>query len=73
MNELSNFNKMISDKATSIRISLTTIPNNETQFYASSHGPTDQIAKMLVAYLTYHPELLKKTFKGILDKISQDD
>ena len=73
MNELSNFNKMISDKATSIRISLTTIPNNETQFYASSHGPTDQIAKMLVAYLTYHPELLKKTFKGILDKVFQED
>lgn len=73
MNELSNFNKMISDKATSIRISLTTIPNNETQFCASSHGPTDQIAKMLVAYLTYHPELLKKTFKGILDKVFQED
>ena len=73
MNELNDFNKIISDKATSIRISLTTIPNNETQFYASSHGPTDQIAKMLVAYLTYHPELLKKTFKGILDKVFQED
>lgn len=55
------------------RISLTTIPNNETQFNASSHGPTDQIAKMLVAYLTYHPELMKKTLKGILDKVFQED
>ena len=45
------------------RISLTTIPNNETQFNASSHGSTNQIAKMLVAYLTYHPELIKKYSK----------
>ena len=55
------------------RISLTTITNNETQFNASSHGSTDQIAKMLVAYLTYHPELMKKTLKGILDKVYQED
>lgn len=55
------------------RISLTTIPNNETQFNASSHGSTDQIAKMLVAYLTYHPELMKRTLKEILDKVFQED
>ena len=55
------------------RISLTTIPNNKTQFSASSHGSTDQIAKMLVAYPTYHPELMKKTLKRILDKVFQED
>ena len=55
------------------RISLTTIHNNETQFNASSHGSTDQIAKMLVAYPTYHPELMKKILKRILDKVFQED
>lgn len=50
-------------------IHLVTIPNNPNRFSCEVTGNTDDLAKMLVAGLTYHPELLKKTFKGILEKV----
>ncbi len=47
-------------------INLATIQN---KFTCEVSGDTDVLAKMLVAGLTYHPELFKKTFKGMLERV----
>ncbi len=41
-------------------IRLATIPNSSDEFTCEISGDTDVLAKMLVAGLTYHPELFKK-------------
>ena len=50
-------------------INLATIPNSPNEFTCEVSGDTDVLAKMLVAGLTYHPELFKKTFKGMLERV----
>ncbi|WP_251672158.1 hypothetical protein [Limosilactobacillus reuteri] len=53
----SNKNMLITKKA---EIRLATIPNSSDEFTCEISGDTDVLAKMLVAGLTYHPELFKK-------------
>jgi len=70
MNEsnFSNNNKnMLIRKKAGIR--LATIPNSPNEFTCEISGDTDVLAKMLVAGLTYHPELFKKTFKAMLERV----
>ncbi|MCC4397885.1 hypothetical protein LMB98_07620 [Limosilactobacillus reuteri] len=52
-----------------VEINLATILNSPDKFTCRISGNTDVLAKMLVAGLTYHPELFKKTFKGMLERV----
>lgn len=52
-----------------VEINLATILNSPDKFTCRISENTDVLAKMLVAGLTYHPELFKKTFKGMLERV----
>lgn len=50
-------------------IHLVTNPNDPNKFNSRTSGDIDVLAKMIVASLTYHPELFKKTFREFLNRI----
>lgn len=55
------------------KVELHTNPNDDKKFYASAIGDADIIAQMMFAYMTVHPELLKKVLVKILDMVYGDD
>lgn len=50
-------------------INLVTNSNDPNKFNGRISGDIDILAKMIVASLTYHPELFKKTFEEFLNII----
>lgn len=56
-----------------MKIELHNNPNDDEHFFANVSGNEDDVAQMIFAYLTYEPNVLKKVFKKILDKIYGSD
>lgn len=52
---------------------LRTKEKNNQEFYANGNGDKDSIAQMIFAYLTYHPDLLEKVTKKIMDAVFKGD
>ncbi len=50
-------------------INLVTNSNDPNNFDGRTSGDIDILAKMIVASLTYHPEIFKKVFEEFLNRI----